>query len=176
VARCSTEPPSSVRLTALEEELRNRRVRADIYLVGGAAMLLAYGERPATRDLDGTWEPDMPVREAAWAVAARSGLPRNWLNNQASVYMPARAAPGRTVYHGTHLRVMVAPAEHLLAMKVMASQRPSERPERRPSRERRRRHTNTSSNCLRYERTLPYSTSSASTFPTTRFLLARWTY
>jgi hypothetical protein len=108
-------------LTALDEELRNRRVRADIYLVGGAAMLLAYGERPATRDLDGTWEPDTPVREAAWAVAARLGLPRNWLNNQASVYMSARAAAGRTVYHGTHLRVMVAPAEHLLAMKVMAS-------------------------------------------------------
>jgi hypothetical protein len=35
--------------------------------------------------------------------------------------MSARAAPGRTVYHGTHLRVMVTPAEHLLAMKVMAS-------------------------------------------------------
>ncbi len=34
----------------------DRRVRADIHLVGGAAMLLAYGERPATRDLDGTWE------------------------------------------------------------------------------------------------------------------------
>jgi hypothetical protein len=108
-------------LAALDEELRSRRVRADIHLVGGAAMLLAYGERPATRDLDGTWEPDTPVREAAWAVAARLGLPRSWLNNQVSVYMSARAAPGRTVYHGTHLRVMVTPAEHLLAMKVMAS-------------------------------------------------------
>lgn len=108
-------------LAALDEELRSRRVRADIHLVGGAAMLLAYGERPATRDLDGTWEPDAPVREAAWAVATRLGLPRSWLNNQASVYMSARAAPGRTVYHGTHLRVMVTPAQHLLAMKVMAS-------------------------------------------------------
>lgn len=108
-------------LAALDGELRSRRVRADIHLVGGAAMLLAYGERPATRDLDGTWEPDTPVREAAWAVAARLGLPRSWLNNQASVYMSARAAPGRTVYQGTHLRVMVTPAEHLLAMKVMAS-------------------------------------------------------
>jgi hypothetical protein len=108
-------------LEALNEELQRRRVRADIHLVGGAAMLLAYSERPATRDLDGVWEPDTPVREAAWAVAQRLDLPRNWLNNQASVYMSSRATTGRVVFHGSHLRVMVASAEHLLAMKVMAS-------------------------------------------------------
>jgi hypothetical protein len=108
-------------LEALNEELQRRRVRADIHLVGGAAMLLAYSERPATRDLDGVWEPDTPVREAAWAVARRLDLPRNWLNNQASVYMSSRATTGRVVFHGSHLRVMVASAEHLLAMKVMAS-------------------------------------------------------
>lgn len=108
-------------LEALNEELQRRRVRADIHLVGGAAMLLAYAERPATRHLDGVWEPDTPVREAAWAVARRLGLPSNWLNNQASVYMSSRATTGRVVFHGSHLRVMVASAEHLLAMKVMAS-------------------------------------------------------
>ena len=108
-------------LRALDEELRRRRVRADVHLVGGAAMLLAYGDRPATRDLDGTWAPDEPVREAAWAVADRMGLPRSWLNNQASVYMSSRAGTGRTVYAGRNLRVMVSPPEHLLAMKVMAS-------------------------------------------------------
>lgn len=108
-------------LEALNEELQRRRVRADIHLVGEAAMLLAYGERPATRDLDGVWEPDTPVREAAWAVARRLGLPKNWLSNQARVYLSSRATTGRVVFHGSHLRVMVASAEHLLAMKVMAS-------------------------------------------------------
>jgi hypothetical protein len=108
-------------LEALNEELQRRRVRADIHLVGGAAMLLAYGERPATRDLDGIWEPDTPVREAAWAVARQLGLPRNWLNNQASVYMSSRATTGRVVFSGSHHDAKVTAAEHLLAMKVMAS-------------------------------------------------------
>ena len=58
---------------------------------------------------------------AVWAVALRLGLPRSWPNNQAILYMSARAGRGRTSYHGTHLRVMVTPAEHLLATKVMAS-------------------------------------------------------
>lgn len=106
---------------ALNEEVQRRRVRADIRLVGGAAMLLSYGERPATRDLDDIWEPDTPVREAAWAVARQLGLPKNWLHNQASVYMSSRATTGRGVFHGSHLRLMVPSAEHLLAMEVMAS-------------------------------------------------------
>ena len=56
-----------------------------------------------------------------WAVALRLGLPRSWVSNQAILYMSARAGWVRTSYHGTHLRAMVTPAEHLLAMKVMAS-------------------------------------------------------
>lgn len=84
-------------------------------------MLLAYGERPATGDLHGVWEADTPVREAAREVADRRGLPRDWLNDQTSVYPSLRARPGRVVHHGSHLRVMVTSAEHLLAMKVMAS-------------------------------------------------------
>lgn len=65
---------------AFDEELRSRRVRADIHLVGGAAMLLAYGERPATRDRDGTWgrrpahldTRSKNTRDAATGPAVRS--------------------------------------------------------------------------------------------------------
>lgn len=43
--------------TRLGERLARRRVVADIYVFGGAAMALAYDARRATRDIDALFEP-----------------------------------------------------------------------------------------------------------------------
>src|ERR1700740_2760354 len=40
----------------------------------------------ATRDIDAVFEPHGVVLEEAWAVADELGLPRWWLNEQASSY------------------------------------------------------------------------------------------
>jgi hypothetical protein len=84
-------------------------------------MVLAFDARAATRDVDALFEPDRPVLEAAWEVADELGLPRSWLNNQASSYVSGRAGRGTPVYDHPNLRVMVTPPEHLLAMKVRAA-------------------------------------------------------
>ena len=39
----------------LDGELRRSDVRGDVFIVGGAAMAVAYDARPATRDVDGIW-------------------------------------------------------------------------------------------------------------------------
>jgi len=44
-------------LTDLGSELAERGVRADLFLVGGAAIALAFNTRRATRDVDGVFEP-----------------------------------------------------------------------------------------------------------------------
>lgn len=63
----------------LGERLARQGVVADIYVIGGAAMTLAYDARRSTRDIDAVFQPHGAVLEEAWAVADELGLPRWWL-------------------------------------------------------------------------------------------------
>lgn len=107
--------------TLLAERLARREVVGEVHVFGGAAMVLAFDARAATRDVDALFEPDGHVLDAAREVAAELELPRSWLNNQASSYVSGRAGRGTPVFDHPNLRVMTTPAEHLLAMKVRAA-------------------------------------------------------
>jgi len=107
--------------TLLADKLSRRGVVGEIHVFGGAAMVLAFKHRVATRDVDAVFEPDGHVLEAAREVAKELGLPPSWLNNQASTYVSGRAGRGTPVFDHPHLRVMTTPPEHLLAMKVRAA-------------------------------------------------------
>ena len=107
--------------TLLAERLATRGVVGEVHVFGGAAMVLAFDARAATRDVDALFEPDGKVLDAAREVAAELGLPRSWLNNQASRYVSGRAGRGTPVFDHPNLRVMTTPTEHLLAMKVRAA-------------------------------------------------------
>ena len=105
----------------LAERLSRRGVVGEVHVFGGAAMVLAFNSRVATRDVDALFRPDKHVLEAAHEVANELDLPKSWLNNQASVYVSGRAGRGTPVFDHPNLRVMVTPPEHLLAMKVRAT-------------------------------------------------------
>lgn len=105
----------------LAENLAKRNVVGEIHVFGGAAMVLAFDSRAATRDVDALFVPDGHVLDAAKDVASQLGLPASWLNNQASTYVSGRAGRGTPVFDHPHLRVMTTPPEHLLAMKVRAA-------------------------------------------------------
>ena len=45
-------------LKRVGEKVYLRGKRADIFVFGGAAMVIAYQARPATRDVDAVFEPD----------------------------------------------------------------------------------------------------------------------
>jgi hypothetical protein len=95
---------------------------ADVYVFGGAAMVIAYDARPATRDIDAVFKPDTEVLEAAHEVARERQWPRSWLNNQATVYLSQLPDRGqRVILEAPGIRCMAASPEHLLAMKVMAA-------------------------------------------------------
>ena len=68
--------------TELGERLAQRGVVADIFVVGGAAMALAYDSDRVTRDVDAMFVPHGIVREEALAVAERRGLPPWWLDTR----------------------------------------------------------------------------------------------
>jgi hypothetical protein len=65
----------------LSRRLAARGVVGRMFLVGGAAMALAYSTRRATRDVDAVFEPKQEIYRAARDVAADRGLPSDWLND-----------------------------------------------------------------------------------------------
>ena len=108
--------------TALGERLVRRGVVADVFVVGGAAMALAYDATRVTRDVDPLFVPHGVVLEEARNVAQDLGLPAWWLNEQASVYISGKDDPGRRrVFDHPGLRVTAASPRHIFAMKALAA-------------------------------------------------------
>jgi len=106
-------------LTALGQRLADRDVVGELYVVGGAAIALAFDERRATRDVDAVFEPKLIVYEEAAVVAGELGLPAEWLND--GVKLLAGADPWPTdVFEVPGLRVQSATPEMLLALKCLA--------------------------------------------------------
>jgi hypothetical protein len=93
--------------TALGERLARRGVVADLFVVGSAAMALAYDANRVTRDVAAMFVPHGVVVAESRAVAEELGLPPWWLNEQASVYVSGKDDPGkRRVFDHPNLRIM----------------------------------------------------------------------
>lgn len=105
----------------LSSELARRELRADIFVVGGAAMALAYSPARRTRDVDAAFANPGAVYEAARAVARRMGLPADWLNDAVRSYLLGTDPAARAVYESPSLQVGVASPSYLLAMKLLAA-------------------------------------------------------
>lgn len=106
-------------LSALGRRLHDQGIAGDMYIVGGAAVALAYAERRSTRDIDAIFEPKMAVYAAAQEVAGELGLPPGWLNDAVKGFLvedpdavPVLDVPG--------LRCFAASPRLLLALKVLA--------------------------------------------------------
>jgi hypothetical protein len=107
-------------LAELDARLRQRGVSASIFVVGGAAIAASRTRRErVTEDVDALTS-DPVVLDEAKALARERGLPENWLNPNAGMWMPPLpegvldqpAEPG--------LRVTYADDGFLLATKLMA--------------------------------------------------------
>lgn len=107
-------------LTALADELTQRGVSAEMYVVGGAAIALAFDERRSTRDIDAVFEPKAVVYEAATSVAERLGLPAGWLNDAVEGFLSGDDPAAAPILDLPGLRCLAASPETLLALKVLA--------------------------------------------------------
>jgi hypothetical protein len=106
-------------LEALGDELTRRGVRGQIFIVGGAAMALAYSTRRVTRDIDAVFEPKSSIYEAAARVAEDLGLPEDWLNDAVKGFMPGEDEHARPVPEIAGIEITTASPQYLLAMKLM---------------------------------------------------------
>lgn len=107
-------------LEALGEELTRQGIHGQVFIVGGAAMALAYSTRRVTRDIDAVFEPKSAIYIAAAKVADDLGLPEDWLNDAVKAFMPGSDEHARPVPDIRGIEVTTASPRYLLAMKLMA--------------------------------------------------------
>lgn len=91
-----------------------------MYVVGGAAIALAFDERRSTRDIDAVFEPKAVVYEAAETVAGQRGLPAGWLNDAVKGFLAGPDPAAAPVLDLPGLRCLAASPQTLLALKVLA--------------------------------------------------------
>jgi hypothetical protein len=108
-------------LHELGERLDQRGIRGELFLVGGAAMALAYSTRQSTTDLDAIFEPKAVIYEVAKMIGDDRGLPAGWLNDGVKGFLPGADPNARVLFDTAGLRVTIASPRYLLAMKLMAS-------------------------------------------------------
>lgn len=114
-------------LKELAKEYRKRngtRMPAEMILVGGASILINYGFRDATYDMDAIIQASGAMKDAINAVEDRLDLPVGWLNTDfvnTNSYTPRLVENSK--YYRTFsniLQVRTVSAEYLVAMKMMA--------------------------------------------------------
>src|SRR3954447_12519730 len=107
-------------MTALGETLSERGVDGEMYVVGGAAIALAYDARRSTRDIDAVFEPKLAIYEAAAEIAERFDLPAGWLNDAVKGFLAGDDPEAAPVLDLPGLRCLAASPRMLLALKVLA--------------------------------------------------------
>jgi predicted nucleotidyltransferase len=105
-------------LELISKELEDDENLHQLVIAGGAALVLLYGARESTKDVDVVLT-DRVVRKAARQVANRLGLPEDWLNDGAKGYAHGMSL-GEVVFQAGNLVVRTLAPPQLLAMKLSA--------------------------------------------------------
>ena len=114
-------------LKALAKEYRKlggRKLPAEIVLIGGASVLISYGFREMTTDIDALIQSASTMKEAIDYVGDMYGLPRGWLNEdfkRTASYTPKLIQ--HSEYYKTFYGVLTirsVSGEYLIAMKLRA--------------------------------------------------------
>lgn len=105
----------------LSDRLAAAGVSAQLFVVGGAAMALAYDTGRLTRDVDALFVPAPEIRQIAEEMSGDHGLEPDWLNDAAKGFLPGDDQHPRTVFESESLLVQIPSPEYLLAMKLHAS-------------------------------------------------------
>lgn len=106
---------------ALNRELLVRHIKGEVGVVGGAAMVLAFNARAATKDVDAIFAPASKMRDAIKSVASEIDLPEDWMNDAVKAFLPGKAKKKKIVFSESHLIVWIPEPEYLLAMKAISA-------------------------------------------------------
>jgi hypothetical protein len=109
-------------LEELAETLAAGGVSTTIRVVGGAALAVGYGREATTTDIDALYGAPEEVGAAVASIAARRGWPETWLNDRVKMFASHYDHTAGWVPFATRggVEVWIAPADLLLAMKLLA--------------------------------------------------------
>ena len=105
-------------------KLNGKAMPAEITLIGGASILINYGFRDSTYDVDALIHASSAMKDAINYVTDTLGLPNGWLNED---FKNTRSYTPRLVNYSKYYRtfsnvltVRTITGEYLVAMKLMA--------------------------------------------------------
>jgi len=114
-------------LRELAKEYRKRngeKSLSEIILIGGASILINYGFREMTYDMDAIIHSSSAMKDAIRIVGDRFDLPSGWLNTD---FMNTKSYTEKLITYSKYyktfsniLQVRTISAEYLVAMKLMA--------------------------------------------------------
>lgn len=117
-------------LKELAKEFRKRNgkaIPAEIVLIGGASIVINYGFREMTYDMDAIINASTSMKDAINCVGDKYGLPNGWLNSD---FMHTESYTPRIVqfsrYYKTFSNVVTfrtVTGEYLVAMKLMSGRK-----------------------------------------------------
>lgn len=105
-------------------KINGNKMPAEIILIDGASVLINYGFREMTYDMDAIIQASSSMKDAINSVGDRMGLPNGWLNTdfmKTTSYTPKLIQYSK--YYKTFsnvLRIRTVSAEYLVVMKLMA--------------------------------------------------------
>jgi hypothetical protein len=98
-------------LAEVGRELEHRGSAGQLFIVGGAAMALAYSRRRVTRDIDAVFEPKEVIYAVARKAGDRHGLPDGWLNDSVKGFLPGGDPNATVLFDRPGLMVRIASPE-----------------------------------------------------------------
>ena len=108
-------------------KLNGKSVPAEIILIGGASILINYGFRDMTYDMDAIIISSTAMKQAINQVGDNLGLPNGWLNTD---FMRTKSYSPKLIEHSVYyktfsniLTVRTVTAEYMIAMKLMAGRK-----------------------------------------------------
>lgn len=105
-------------------KLNKGKMKAEIIIVGGASILINYGFRQMTYDIDAIVQASSEMKEAINRVGDKHGLPNDWLNTdfkKTSSYSDRLIEVSTFYKEFAHaLTVRTVNAEDLIVMKLMS--------------------------------------------------------
>lgn len=107
-------------LAELGGELERRGLIGDLYVVGGAAIALAFDARRSTRDIDAIFSPKADIYAAAAEIGDRYQLPEGWLNDAVKGFLLGPDPYPTQIHEVTGLRIEVASPQMVLVLKCLA--------------------------------------------------------
>lgn len=109
------------------KKLNGDKMHAEIIIVGGASILINYGFRKSTADIDAVIYSSSVLKEASNIISEKYNISSDWLNadfkktNSYSSKLREHSIPYKTFSNIVHIRTIKS--EYLIAMKLMAGRR-----------------------------------------------------